>query len=116
MFGNVMNLMMMLERGSGESADPGVSIEETVKKEKQADDHVTKTTGEFDPFRNTRRVEPIILKNEYEVLYEGEDDDDTDELNTLTNTHDDNSNDDHNISTTQWTKHKLNKRQRQRRK
>ena len=109
-----MNLMMMLERGSGEITAIGDEIKKISKKEKQIGNHVTKIAGEFDSLRNTRRVEPIILKNKYEVLHEDEDEDNAEELNALTNQHYDNDND--TTQRPQWTKHKPNKRQRQRRK
>ena len=68
MFASGMNLMMMFERGSGEITIIGDEIKKNTKKEKQIGKHVTKTTGEFDSLRNIRRVEPIILKNKYEIL------------------------------------------------
>ena len=118
---NGMNLMMMLERGSGGAATADDKDKKVIEKDKQIGKHVTKTTGEFDSLRNARRVEPIILKNKFEALHDGEDDDYAEKLNALTNQHDDDHynndhhHDKHNTGTVQWTKHKPNKRQRQRR-
>ena len=53
-YGNGMNVMMMLERGSEEKGD-----EKDEKKTKA----MSKATGERDPFRNTKRAKPIALHN-----------------------------------------------------
>ena len=60
--GSGMNLMMMLERGGEEIVNESIKIAKTVKETKQNKKPETKTTGEFDPLRNAKQVEPISLQ------------------------------------------------------
>ena len=100
---NDMNVMMMIERG-GET--------ERQDNAEEADARLTKIVGERDPLKGTRRARPIELQNKYGVFQE-----DVDSEDVFADIDDDNEQThDNNSITIMNRKHKLNKRQRQRRK
>ena len=98
--GTGMNLMMMLERAKPERNDP---------EEKTAE-----VTGERDPLRCTKKIEPIALSNTFNALQNNDDTDSEDEneepVMEHVSEHEVNSN-----LGAQYCRHRPNKRQRQRR-
>ena len=94
--GGIGYVVMMLEKG--ETTEEG-------KKQAQAT-----TAGEFDALRRTEREQPITLWNRFEAFIEGDDSDDETDVETEAAT-------DGALTDIQiYTKHKLNQRQRKRRK